>query len=138
MSGLTTSMYYTPLYAPLYVMNDTVCVFDHYDDAILKYDRKHQLIDSIHIDYNHPKNWREWKHEIIVDEITNEAYALYQKGKYYCLQHIDMTTGKIKSDFTLSNPYVDKIKIKNNEVYYVYRPFESLQEKYVYKEFIKN
>ncbi|MGZ4156550.1 MAG: hypothetical protein ACXVED_05280, partial [Bacteroidia bacterium] len=138
MTGLTSSMYYTPLYAPLFVINDTVCVFDHYSNAILKYDQKQQLLDSVHIDYNHPKNWRDWKHEVIVDKVTNEVYALYERGGFYYLKNIDMKTGKIKGSFKLTNQYVDKIKVQNGFVYYVYRPFESLQEKFVYKELISN
>lgn len=138
MRGLTSSLFYTPLYAPLFVINDTICVFDHYNDAILKYDKKQQLLDSVHIDYNHPKNWKEWKHELIIDKVSNKVYALYEKGGYFYLKNIDLKTGKIKSSFKLTNQYVEKIKIKNGYVYYIYRPFESLQEKFVYKELISN
>lgn len=138
MSGVTNSIFYTPLYAPLFVFNDTVCVFDHYNDAILFYNKKYKQTDSVHIDYHHPKNWREWKHEVIMDKANHKAYALYQKDGFYYLQHIDLKTGKIIGSFKLSNPYVDRIRIKDDYVYYVYRPFESLQEKFVYKELITN
>ena len=138
MSGLTSSIFYTPLYAPLFVFNDTVCVFDHYSDAILTYNRRHELLDSVHIDYNHPKNWREWKHEIIMDKTNNKAYALYQKSGFYYLKNIDLKTGKIIGSFKLLNQYVEKIRIKDDYVYYIYRPFESLQEQFVYKELIRN
>lgn len=136
MSGLTTSLFYTPLYAPLFVINDTVCVFDHYSNAILKYNKKQELLDSVHIDYNHPKNWRDWKRQVVIDKVTNEIYALYERGGFYYLKNINLKTGKIKGSFKLTNQYVDKIKVKNGYVYYVYRPFESLQEKFVYKELI--
>jgi hypothetical protein len=138
MSGLTKSIFYAPLYAPLFIMNDTVLVFDHYSNAILKYDKKQRLLDSIPIDYNHPPKWREWKHEIIVDRETANVYALYQKNGFYYLKHIDAYSGKIISSYKLTSQYAEKIKVKNNYVYYVYRPFESLQEQFVYKERINN
>ncbi|HEY0030044.1 MAG TPA: hypothetical protein VGC65_04750 [Bacteroidia bacterium] len=138
MSGLTSSMYYSPLYSPLYIIKDTVCVFDHSSNAIFKYDQNLNELDSIPIDYNHPKSWREWKNEVIVDKESNKAYALYQKNGFYYLKRIDLQSGKIISSFKLSNQYVEKIKIKGDYVYYVYRPFESLQEKFVYKELISN
>lgn len=138
MCGLTTSMYYTPLYSPLFVMDDTVCIFDHSSNAIFKYDKNLIQLDSIPINYNHPKSWREWKNEVIIDKESQKAYALYQKNGFYYLKHIDMRTGEIVSSFKLSNQYVEKIKIKGDYVYYIYRPFESLQEKFVYKELIKN
>jgi hypothetical protein len=138
MSGVTSSMFFTPLYAPLFVIHDTVCVFDHYNDAILKYNKKYDLLDSIPINYQHPKSWREWKHKVIIDRETNKAYALYEKNGFYYLKHIDLYTGKIIGSFKLTNQYVDKIKVKDDHVYYVYRPFESLQEQFVYKESIIN
>jgi hypothetical protein len=137
-SGLTSSMYYSPLYSPLYVLNDTVCVFDHSSNAIFKFDGQLNQLDSIPIDYNHPKSWRDWKNEVIVDKVKNKAYALYQKNGFYYLKNIDMKTGKIIASFKLINQYVEKIKIKDDYVYYIYRPFESLQEKFVYKELISN
>lgn len=137
MTGLTNSIFYTPLYAPLFIIHDTVYVFDHYSGAILTYNRRHELLDSVPIEYHRPKSWREWKHEVIVDRDNNKMYALYQKGGHYYLKHIDPATGKITASFKLLNRYVGSIKIKNDYVYYVYRPFESLQEQFVYKELIK-
>lgn len=138
MSGLTSSMYYTPLYSPLFIMEDTICVFDHSSNAIFKYDKNLNQLDSLPIDYNHPKSWREWKNEVIIDKEANAAYALYQKNGFYYLKRINMYSGKIISSFKLTNQYVEKIKIKGDYVYYIYRPFESLQEKFVYKELITN
>jgi hypothetical protein len=138
MSGVTSSIFYTPLYAPLFIINDTIVVFDHYSNSILSYNKKHERIDSVGIDYHHPKNWREWKHEIIIDKENHNVYALYQKNGYYFLKHIDLKTGKITGSFKLLNQYVEHIRIKGDYVYYVYRPFESLQEQFVYKELIRN
>ncbi len=138
MSGITSSIFYTPLYAPMFILNDTICVFDHYSNAILKYNKQNQLLDSVNISYHHPKSWREWKHQIIVDSENNKAYALYQKNGFYYLKHINLKTGQISGSYKLSNQYVDKIKIKNDEVYYVYHPFESTQEHFIYKEAIRN
>ncbi|MCW3102286.1 MAG: hypothetical protein JWO09_726 [Bacteroidetes bacterium] len=138
MSGLTSSIFYTPLYAPLFIIHDTVVVFDHYSNAILSYNKKYEQIDSVSIDYHHPKSWREWKHEIIVDKDNQKVYALYQKNGFYYLKQIDRKTGKVIGSFKLLNQYVEHIKVKNDYVYYVYRPFESLQEQFIYKELIRN
>lgn len=136
MSGLTTSVFYTPLYAPLFIMRDTVLVFDHYSNSIFKYNNQHQQIDSIPVSYNHPQNWREWKHQLIVDKEANRVYAVYQKNGFYSLKQIDIYNGKITGTFKLTYKYVKNIKIKDGYVYYVYRPFESLQEQFIYKELI--
>jgi hypothetical protein len=138
MTGLTSSIFYEPLYAPLFIISDTVVVFDHYSNSIISYNKRYEMIDSVSITYNHPKNWREWKHEIIVDKDNHKVYALYQKNGFYYLKQIDRRTGKIVGSFKLLNQYTEHIRVKNDYVYYVYRPFESLQEQFVYKELIRN
>jgi hypothetical protein len=47
---------------------------------------------------------------------------------------IDLKTGNITEKVRLEFRYIDKIAIQNNFVYYVYRPFESTQKKFLYKE----
>lgn len=138
LTGYTNNVSYTPLYAPLFIIKDTVYIFDHYNNAILSYNKKLERLDSITIDYHHPKNWREWKHKIIFDKENSKAYAVYEKGGTYYLKNIDLKTGKVISSFQLLNKYVENIRVKNDYVYYVYRPFESLQEPFVYKELIRN
>lgn len=136
MSGVTGSMYYTPLYAPLFIIHDSIMVFDHYKNAILKYNKNLRQVDSVPISYNHPKNWREWKQQVLVDDVSNDAYAVYQKNGYVSLNKIDLNTGKVIGSYKLANAYVDKLKVHNGYVYYVYSPFESLQEFFVYRELI--
>jgi hypothetical protein len=137
MSGLTSSMHYTPLYAPLFVLKDTVYIFDHYSDAVFSFDQQWRFLDSVPLSYHHPKNWREWKHKLLADKERKEVYAVYQKAGYYYLNHIDLQTGRIKGSFKLSHPHVDRLKVRDGYVYYVYSPFESLQEFFVYKELIR-
>lgn len=137
MSGLTSSYFYTPLYAPLIAMKDTAYLFDHYSNAILKYDINSNLVDSLPVSYHHPKNWREWQHKVIADKETGKAYAVYKKNSFTYLKEINLKTGQIISSFKLTYSSVERIKIRNGQVYYIYRPFESLQEKFVYKESIK-
>ncbi|MCE3259047.1 MAG: hypothetical protein K0S12_688, partial [Bacteroidetes bacterium] len=129
MSGFTQSMFYEPLYAPLFVLKDTVCVFNHYTDHIYHFDRKNKLIDSVKINYHHPKNWREWKKKLYVDEFENKVYAFFSKNDHHYLKQIDHQSGREIKTYKLKHPSAEKIKIRDGYVYYVYRPFESTQEK---------
>jgi len=137
MSGFTQSMFYEPLYAPLFVLNDTVCIFNHYTDHIYHFDRRNKIIDSVKIDYHHPKNWREWKKQLYVDEFQNKVYAFFSKNGHHYLKQINYQTGKEVMTYKLKHQSADKIKIKDGYVYYVYRPFESTQEKFLYRERIE-
>jgi len=134
MTGFPHSLYYTPLYAPLFVANDTSYIFDHYTDRLFRFNIGGQVIDSMKISYHHPKDWKEWKHKLIQDRTTHQVYALHQRGGKYILLKINLNNGKVVSDYTLTNPYASHLKIKNEQVYYVYRPFDSGQTKFLYKE----
>ena len=137
MSGFTKSMYYEPLFAPLFVLNDTVCIFDHYKNHIFRYGTSKQLIDSLPITYHHPKNWRDWKKQLIVDPLSEKVYAGYGRNGRKYLKLIDHRSGAEKLTYVLKNHSADKIKIREGFAYYVYRPFGSTQETFLYREKIE-
>ena len=137
MTGFPQSIYYTPLYAPLFVVHDTICVFDHYSDSLFLYDQNGKQIHASKIDYHHPANWKEWDHQLHQDEVTGEIYARFEKGGVYTLKKIDIKTGKIIGTFKITNPYAKHIRIQDGYVYYIFRPTESVQKKYLYREAIE-
>ncbi|MBK6983969.1 MAG: hypothetical protein IPH32_04040 [Bacteroidetes bacterium] len=130
MSGFTKSMFYEPLFAPLYIIKDTICVFDHYKDKLYHLDKNGVKIDSISINYNHPKNWKEWKNKMLKDDIENLIYAVYDKNGHKYIKQISTQTGKELGKYNLQFHSADKLKIHDGYVYYIYRPFESTQEKF--------
>jgi len=134
MSGFTQSMFYEPLYAPLFVINDTICIFNHHNDFLYHYSQQNTLIDSVKISYHHPKNWREWKKQLFVDEPENKVYAFFSKDGHHYLKQINHQTGKEILTYKLQHHSAQKIKIRDGYVYYVYRPFGSTQERFLYRE----
>jgi len=134
MTGFTKSLYYDPLYAPLFILNDTIHVFDHYKNLLIHFDKYGNKLDSVKINYNHPKNWREWKRLMIKDDVENRVFAVFAKNGHKYLKEIDNRSGEIKGKYKLIFHSADKIKARDGYVYYVYRPFESTQEKFLYRE----
>jgi hypothetical protein len=137
MSGFTSSTFYEPLYAPLFVINDTICIFNHHNDHLYHYTTENNLIDSVKINYHHPKNWREWKKKLYVDQAENKVYAFFSKDGHHYIKRIDHRTGKEILTYKLKHHSAERIKIKDGFVYYVYRPFGSTQEKFLYRERIE-
>jgi hypothetical protein len=137
MSGFTKSMYYEPVYAPLFVLNDTVCIFNHYTDYIYHFDGKNKLIDSVKISYHHPKSWREWKKQLYVDRYENKVYAFFSKDGHHYLKEINHRNGIEVKTYKLKHHSAERIKIRDGYVYYIYRPFDSTQEKFLYRELIE-
>ncbi len=137
MTGFPKSMFYTPLYAPMFTVHDTVCIFDHYSDSLFLYDKCGKQIHGSKINYHHPANWKEWDRSIHQDEVTGELYARFEKGGFYYLKRIDVRTGQLTGSFKITSQYVKHIRIKNGDVFYIYRPTESIQKKYLYRERIQ-
>lgn len=130
----TQSLYYKELYAPLFHRNDSLFVFDYYADKLFTFDAMGNKLDSVSIYHHyHPKSTG-WKKHLIQDQITGQIYAVFDKAGFTYLGRIDTKTGEISEKVRLEYRYIDKISIHNNFIYYVYRPYESVQKKFLYKE----
>jgi len=134
MTGFTNSIYYTPLYAPLFVVGDTIRIFDHYKDYLYHYNSKGNKLDSMPISYHHPKKWKEWKNVMIKDVINGNIFAIFSKDGHKYMKKINYRSGKEEGIYKIIHFSADNIKVKENFIYYVYRPYESTQEKFLYKE----
>lgn len=130
----TQSPYYKELYAPMFLKNDTVIVFDYYKDKMYFFDAAGNKLDSVSIYHHYQPKTTGWDKQLIQDRFTGEIYALFDKAGYSYLGQIDLKTGEIKEKVRLEFRYIEKIAIQNNFVYYIYRPFESTQKKFLYKE----
>lgn len=130
----TQSPYYKQLYAPLFSRNDTVFVFDYYKDQLFSFNNAGESLDSIPIYHHYQPKSTGWQKQLIQDKETGEIYAVFEISGYTYLGLINTKTGEISEKVRLEYRYVDKIAIRDNFVYYIYRPFESNQKKYLYKE----
>lgn len=130
----TQSLYYKELYAPLFTKNDTVYVFDYYKDKLFSFNQYGKALDSVSIFHHYQPKYTGWQKELVQDRGTGQVYAVFNKAGYTYLGLIDLKTGEITEKVKLEFRYIDKIAIHNNFVYYVYRPFESTQKKFLYKE----
>jgi len=130
----TQSIYYKEVYAPLFQKNDTIYVFNYPKDRLEKYNRLGDLINSVAIYHHYHSKQTGWKRELIQDKTTGVVYAIYEKMGTTYLGIVNFQTGEISEKVKLGFRYVDKIRVQDNSVYYVYRPFESTQKKFLYKE----
>lgn len=130
----TNSIYYKELYAPIFERNDSVFLFDHYKNLLFTYSYQGDLIDSIPIYYHLQPKENGWKKHLIQDYETGEIYIHYELAGKAQLRHFDTNTGKLSLPVELQFKYPENIQIKGNSVYYIYRPFESTQKKYLYRE----
>lgn len=130
----TRNLFYQPVCAPLFKKNDSLFIFDHHDNQLLKYNVDSGFVDSVQISYHLYSAKKSWKRNLLQDSNTEEIYGHFENAGYTYLKKINTNNGKISSSDKLFYKYVEKIKIIDGFVYYIYRPFESTQEKYIYRE----
>jgi len=136
MTGFPESVYFESLYAPLFVRNDTVLIFDHYSEK-LYFHQGVQTVDSLRLVHHKFRNGGlKWQKKLIKDELSGEIYALYSKGKDGYLMRIDLTTGEPCDRTKLHHPYPENIKVHGGEAFFIYRPFGSLQKRFLYKQML--
>ena len=130
----TQSIYWEEVYAPLFERNDSVFVINYPKDQLEIFDANGTNLKKIPIYHHYQRSKTGFKRKLIQDYITGAIYALYEKaGKSY-LGLINVETGDITETVKLNFKYIDQIKVYNNEAFYIYRPFESVQKRYLYKE----
>jgi hypothetical protein len=134
MTGFHKSIYYEPVYAPLFIIDDTLIVFDHYKNKLFKFNEFYEPADSISINYHFIQNDKKWIKQLIRDEATDKIYTVHEKSGYYYLSSLNLYSGESELIIKLSHPYPENIRIKNGHVYYIYRPFGSAQNKFLYRE----
>lgn len=131
----TRSIYYEPLYAPIFLRSDSVIVIDFYQDSLFIYDgNTYKKIASISIDFHHLPKKTGWKKRMLQDPVSAGIFNIYDDAGFFTLREIGLPHLEEKRKLPLHYRYCEKIKLHNGYVYYTYRPFESSQKKYLYRE----
>lgn len=130
----TQSIYYKEVYAPLFHRNDSVFVFDYPKDRLVIFNRVGESLDTISIYHHYQPKKTGWQKQLIQDNVTGVIYAQYENDGNMFLGIVDVKTGEISEKVKLHYKYVEKIRVHNNKVFYIYRPFESIQKRFLYKE----
>ncbi len=134
MTGFSNSFLYEEVYAPMFVINDTINIFDHSEATIWKFVEDTIQVDSIAFTYHEPKKKSEWKRQLIMDEVNGKVYGVFLRNGYYYLKEINSSNGKVANEKKLHYQYVEQLKIKDDFVFYIYKEKGSLTKKFLYKE----
>ncbi len=116
-ADFVSSVIYKPIYVPLYAFRDTVYLFNHVLDRIVKYNIEGEGLDSTSVDYHKDKKWRK---QIYFDHETGKAYTLIDTKWAMTLHQINLETGKISPALLLDRPHIENIKIKDGFIYFLY------------------
>jgi len=107
-----------PYYSPVFVLNDTIIIFDHEKSSICFYNGQGELINGLDITYHQHKNW---DNKIYLDDKKNEFYIRFRQNGKTALYQLDMKTGVIHYAYTITqSPFPEKIIIENNSLFFMF------------------
>lgn len=118
---------------PFFNLNDNIVLFNFHDNQIEFFSKEDKLVKVTPISF-HKKNYQylvfftseeikhDFKSDVIMDEVLNIFYAVFEKAGVYYLNKINLETGNIDSVIKIpEHPFIDKIMVRNNVVYFLYQ-----------------
>jgi hypothetical protein len=131
MTEFHRDIYFDAPYAPLFVVNDTLCVFDHYKERVRRFTKDLRSVDEVPITYHRDKDWRTC---LMQDQATGAVYAVFARGVKAWLRRVDTSTGVLGPVYAMTYRFPEDIQVNDGHIYYVYRPFGSTQRRTLYRE----
>ncbi|MBU2020454.1 MAG: hypothetical protein KJ941_12470 [Bacteroidetes bacterium] len=129
----TSSLYYQPVYAPFFIKDREILIFNYYEDRMYRYNLNGELLESVYINHHYKPEKTGWK-SLIQDQKTKEIFAVYSINEKSFLGKVNTDTGEVLEKTQLFFKGAKKIQVFDHHVFYIYRPFESIQTNYLYKE----
>jgi len=140
--------YLSPIYTPIERLGDTICIFNHPDSVIEFYNLSDSLIFITPIKYHLTKKqdplrtfasvWAKavkWDKNVIIDEQRQKIYTLFLRSDgLRILREIDMHSGKLSFAAKIPFPFVEKIKVRNDYLYYIYKGWSEQGKKKLFRQ----
>jgi hypothetical protein len=120
----------------LVIFGDTIFVFDHIHHEVSFYNRGGISLGKKKLQYHLLKGEGRWMGKIWKDAKTGKLYSGYEKAGKVKIMEVFPAKESWEWRTQLEKSYVQKIRIKEGQIYYIYKPFESTKKRYLYKETI--
>jgi hypothetical protein len=109
-----------PQYNPLFTLDDSIYVFNHFESRIDVMSQEGTLARSIPITYHLGKHWNE---QIYLDRVKKQFYAVIQRKGVQRLVRLAMTDDEQESSSKITkHAYPKKVIVRNGIAYYTYKP----------------
>ena len=131
--SFTHKILYRPVKSALYIINKFVCIFDIPAKQLEFYDTVGNFSYKLKINIEEIKDGR-WSGDIFLDESQSKVYTTFLKSTGTGLYRIDLNTGDLHKILNLIHPYPQKIRIYEDQVYYMYDILGDPDNKTLYRQ----
>lgn len=121
------------VYAPMYLIKDTIFLFNHVQNTLMRVVTEPFQIRCSDIVFHHGKGWRK---QIMVDEPMQRVYGRFFSAKTgLMLKEIDLHTGQAEKVYSIPvAPYLAvNYQIRNGILYFIGQPNVSNPNRQLYK-----
>lgn len=131
MTGFQHDPYFRVPYAPLFLVGDTLCVFDHPASRLRKYDMDLRPCGDRAIAYHMEKGWRQ---AMAQDRSDGRVHVLHRREGLVTLRAVDTGTGELQAPSTIARRFPEEVTVHGGHVYYVHRPPGGTERRTLYRE----
>jgi hypothetical protein len=124
-----------PIYAPLFVHDSSIMVFDFYKNTRLRYFPDGTFSDSLAIHFHQQESWQPF---IFQDVRTNKYYTSYLNKEHKAdINLLDINSCTVSPAVSLHYPSTKKIKVRKGYVYYLHQPYEKRNNVFLFRQKIE-
>ena len=91
-------------------------------------------IDEIPMVHQRDQNWDGL---LLQDAASDAVHVVFARNARTWIRRIDPATGALGPATALTYPYPEEVQVHDGHVYYVYRPYGSLQKRTLYREVLR-
>jgi hypothetical protein len=121
-----------PIYAPIYLKNDTVIIFNFQENIIVHLSKNGKVLKEVPIDH---KSWSTLhEFEVICDYPRQKFYIRSREFDGSALNRINVYTGEISKKIKLEKPFVHNIQVYNDRIFYLVKEMQWDDTMYLYQQ----
>lgn len=116
--------------APLIKINDTIFLFNYLESRLEKYSITSDTLAQTDIDFHRNKSFLE---DLFIDNERSKVYAMYRKKGISQVKEISTNNGAVVQTVDIPDfVFIEKIKIHNGTIYFLYKSKELTEYKKLY------
>lgn len=132
MTSFQNSIYFEELRVPTAYHGGKFYIFNHYGDELLMWVDAEERLYKLPLSYH--RKIRHFDNKVWLDKTDGRFYTSSARLGKIVIHRIDLQSGTAREVAELEHRFVDRIEVLDGYVYYIYRPFESSQNRYLYKQ----
>lgn len=113
-SDFLKAVLYTGLRIPLFKRNDTLLMFNYYQNQLQFFDKFGNQLAARDINFHLNKKWDK---RVIYDEKTGQLYAVFNNNSGRFIARIDTATGECSPPIHLESVFIKKMAVHDDVLY---------------------